>query len=258
VRMQDKVALITGAANGLGRKIAETFASEGARLVLADVARERLEDLVATLDARGPGCVAVCADVTREDDAREIVARAVAEFGRLDCAVNNAGIMDGMQLVDEADPALYRKVMAVNADGPFLVSQAAVRQMLAQDPPGGAIVNIASLAGAGGMRGGTPYTMSKHAVIGLTRSTAFSYRHRGIRCNAVLPGTMATDMGGDFDPERYSAQALQLLTEGFQRPDTMLTVDTQQVANMVTYLASDDARDVNGAEIVVDGGGASY
>ncbi len=257
MRLRDRVALITGAASGLGRTIAGVFAAEGARLVLADVAPDALDAAVRELGTGAAGCAGVRADVSDPADAERIVAEAVARFGRLDCAINNAGVMDRMQMLDEADVELYRRVMAVNADGPFLVARAAVRQMLAQDPAGGCIVNIASLAGVGGMRGGTAYTMSKHAVVGLTRSVAFAYRHRGVRCNAVLPGSMATSMGEGGTPD-ISAQGMRLLGEGFQQPDTMIVVDTRQVAATVAFLASDDARDVSGAEIAVDGGGASY
>ncbi len=241
-RLAGKVALVTGAASGIGAAICARFVAEGASVVAVDLNADGLQrytgaEKVAT----------VTADVTKPEDVERMVGAALDRFGKLDVLCNNAGIMDRFLPVGEVTDEVWTHVLAVNLTGPMMLSRAAVRQMLAQG--GGSIVNIASVGGFAGARAGVAYTASKHGVIGLTRNTAATYMKDGIRCNAICPGGVDTGIPLGGEPSAKGYAALNLTLGAMPRVGK-----PEEIAATAAFLASDDAAFVNGAIVVVDGG----
>lgn len=248
--LEDKVALITGAASGIGRATALLFAEEGARLVLADVDDRGNEETTRLATDRAAEAVHVHCDVSDAAQVAALMATVVDRFGRLDCAFNNAGIGGGGDLLAEYERPLWEQVLAINLTGVFLCMQAELRQMVAQGR--GAIVNAASVVGAMGYPNLAGYTAAKHAVIGLTRTAAIEYATRGIRVNAICPGWTETPMvmeGGRApasDPGVYAAIAAMSPMRRLGKP--------REIASAVAWLCSDAASFVTGHPLVVDGG----
>jgi NAD(P)-dependent dehydrogenase (short-subunit alcohol dehydrogenase family) len=244
-----KVALVTGAASGIGRAAALAFAREGARVVASDLAAEGGEQTAATIRAAGGEALFVRADVTVAEDAAALVRAAVESYGRLDCAFNNAGVGGAGGPTHECPPDVWARILAVNLTGVFLSMQPEIAQMLAQG--GGSIVNTASIYGLGGSLGGTgasAYVASKHGVVGLTKNAAIEYAERGIRVNAVCPGFIRTNMTAASlaDPERA---ARMVAAEPMGRIG-----DPEEVAAAVVWLCSDAASFLTGVALPVDGG----
>ncbi|MGW0017129.1 SDR family NAD(P)-dependent oxidoreductase [Rhodococcus sp. NPDC003382] len=234
-RFEGKVAIVTGGARGQGEQIVRTLAREGCSLVIGDV----LDDLGKTVaDDLGESVVYTHLDVTVEADWADAVALAESTFGGLDVLVNNAAIYR-KQLLEDETVADLDKVLAVNLHGPFLGIQAVTPAMRARG--GGSIVNVSSLAGTTSYAGHGAYSMSKWALRGLTRTAAIELEPSKIRVNAVLPGNIRTDMS----PTTASAET----PTGLKRQ-----ADPQETANVVVFLASDDASFVNGTDVVADGG----
>ena len=178
-KLNDQVAIITGAASGMGRAMARCFATEGARLVLADLQESKLVDVAQKLIDAGHHVATEVVDVSNGDDVARMVERAQSEYGGLNILCNNAGILDNLTPLHDTDEAMWDRLLGVNAKGPFLASRLAVKVML--DGGGGSIINTASAAGNHGGRGGAAYTASKHAVVGLTKSIAWFYGPHNIR-----------------------------------------------------------------------------
>ena len=250
MKLQGKVALVTGAGSGMGRAMAQLFAAEGARVVVADVLPERVEAVVEEIGSSGGEAVGAVADVSKQEDVEKMVATAL-ELGRLDILVNNAGVMDRMTPAAEVGDELWRRVMAVNLDGPFYACRAAIPKMLEQG--GGVILNIASVGGLHGGRAGAAYTASKHGLVGLTRNLAYSYAPQGIRANAICPGGVDTAIGVGGEPHQAGLQRMQLGAANMGRIG-----QPEEIARVALLLVSDDASYVSGAEVVVDGGWTAY
>ena len=249
MRLEEKVTIITGGASGMGRVAAGLFASEGARLVLADVSEEAVESAAADVRAAGAQATAVVADVSKEDDARRMVDHAVATFGRVDVLYNNAGIMPAADhSVVDTDVATWDAVMAVNVRGVFLGCKHAIPRMV--DQGSGSIINVASFVAILGCS--VPqdaYTASKGAVLSLTRSLAVQFGPHGVRANAICPGPVETPLLMDWLVKDEEAKRIRLArnpTGRFGKPE--------EIVWMAIYLASDESRWTNGASLVVDGG----
>ena len=248
--MNGRVALVTGGASGIGRATAARLAAQGARVVVADVDRAAGEDAAAAIRSAGGDARFVQADVTDQASVNAMVTAAVDAYGRLDCAHNNAGVLGPVGDMLDCSIEDYERVMRVNVRGVWLCLQAQIRQMLTQEPPPGghAIVNTASVAGLVSSPLIAAYNASKHAVVGLTRSTARAYGGRGIRVNCVCPGPIETPLAGDLFAvpgarERFLAR--QSLPR-FAAPE--------DVAASVAWLCSGDASMVTGMALPVDGG----
>ena len=247
MRLKDKVAVVTGAGSGMGLEIARRFIAEGARVVAADWHKETLDAAVAAI---GGSIVGIVTNVAEEAQAVAMVDKAVAEFGRIDILVNNAGVMDLFQSVADVDNEMWRRCMSVNLDGPMYAMRRAVPLMLAQG--GGAVVNVASVAALGGGSAGAAYTASKHALVGLTQSTAYQYAKQGLRCNAIAAGGVNTNIMASIDSSRIDSAALGRL--GPYHGANPGTLDPADIANVVLFLASDEAKHVNGVVMPVDMG----
>jgi NAD(P)-dependent dehydrogenase (short-subunit alcohol dehydrogenase family) len=247
MRLKDKVAVVTGAASGMGLAIAKLFVAEGAKVVAADWHGEAIAAAVAEI---GGSIVAVSADVSQQEQAEAMVDKAVAEFGRIDILVNNAGVMDLFQSVADVSNDTWRRVLSVNLDGPMFAMRRAVPLMLAQG--GGSIVNVSSVAGVGGGSAGAAYTSSKHALNGLTKSTAFQHAKQGLRCNAIASGGVTTNIMQSVDATKLDQAALGRIGPYHAANPGML--EPIDIANLVLFLASDESRYINGAIIPADMG----
>ena len=251
MRLKDKVIIVTGAASGMGLAMAELFTAEGAKVIAADWNTERLNAAVEKIKAEGGTIIGSQGDISKKETAEGLVNLAVKTFGKLDVLVNNAGIMDYMAGVGELSDDVWRRVMSINLDGPMFTMRKAVQQMLNQES-GGSIINISSTAGRHGGAAGAAYTASKHALIGLTRSTAWMYAKRGIRTNAILPGGTATNIQESMPQEKLDITGAQRagvfgsIIPGFLQP-----ID---IANLALFLASDESKNINGALINADAG----
>jgi NAD(P)-dependent dehydrogenase (short-subunit alcohol dehydrogenase family) len=242
-RHQGAVALVTGAASGIGRATAERLALEGAVVIATDVAVDGLRTLAESQEKIST----VVGDLTSREFIDELIASAEAT-GPVSIVANVAGIMDHFVPVTELDDAMWERVFAVNVTAAMRICRAVIPLMSGRG--GGAIVNVASVAGLGGGGAGAAYTASKHAAIGLTRHVAYTYGPQGIRCNAVCPGPVQTNIGTSAAPtvawafERH--QLAIALGERLAQPD--------EIATAVSWLASPEASNVNGLVMTADGG----
>ena len=246
MRLENKVALISGGARGMGAAEARMFAREGAKVVIGDVLEAEGRQVEAEINEVGGECVFVHLDVTQEAEWQLAVETAVARFGKLDILVNNAGIALRGVLEDTSSED-WDRVMAVNAKGVFLGTKAAIPEM--RKAGGGSIVNISSMSGMVGQSYIQPvYNASKGAVRIFTKSAAIQYAKEGIRVNSVHPGPIDTPMAG----ERLNNAELQRQAD--ERSPMGRTAHPDEVAYGVLFLASDEASFMTGSELVIDGG----
>ena len=249
MRLEDKVAIITGAGGGMGRVAAQLFAGEGARVVAAEFSEAAGTETVRLVREAGGTATFVQADVSTEAGAKGMVDHAVATYGRVDVLYNNAGIMpEADHSVIDTDVATWDQVMAVNVRGVFLGCKHAIPVMIGQRS--GSIINIASFVALLGCS--VPqdaYTASKGALLALTRSLAVQFGPKGIRTNAICPGPVETPLLMDWLVKDEGAKRIRLARNPsgrFGKPE--------EIVYMAMYLASDESRWTNGAQLVVDGG----
>jgi NAD(P)-dependent dehydrogenase (short-subunit alcohol dehydrogenase family) len=244
-----KVALITGAGGGIGLATAEAFANAGASVILADCDEEMIGKATGGLRAAGHNAIGVTCDVTDPVQVNAMIERAVSSYGRLDAAFNNAGVNSEAATFLETSDDEFERVMNVNLRGVWNCMKGELRQMLAQGS--GAIVNCSSIGGLKGSRGRSAYSASKHAVIGLTRSTALDYAATGIRINAVCPGIigntpMAAKVTKNYDPDIIRAFVAAEPIGRLGEPE--------EIAAAVVWLCSPLASFMVGHAMAVDGG----
>lgn len=246
-RFDGKVVLVTGGAGSIGWAAAQRFASEGARIVLADLDEARAGELAASLAE----ATALRADVGAEEGADMAVQAALSAFGRLDVVFNNAGISGPVRPVHEWSPEEWDHVIRVNLRSQFLVLGSAARAMIASRQPG-AIVNMgSSMAGWDVLSGSPGYIASKHAVTGLTRSAALDLAGYGIRVNAVCPGVVETSLGVPAAGRQAHIESVRRFAD---RIPLRRIGQPEDVAAAVAFLASDEARHITGVDWLIDGG----
>ena len=244
-RFTRKVALITGAASGIGKATANLLAKEGASIWCADINGQGMEDTISEIKQSGGDAAGSTFDATDAVQAKELVAKVIGHYGKLDILCNIAGMVRMVMTQDET-PEAWDRVMALNSNGPFYLSLAALPYLVEQK---GNIVNLASVAGIMGQAYTAAYCSSKHALIGLTKSMALEFGRQGLRVNAICPGAVNTNLiqtvsvPDGVDPDliaRYN----------FAQD----AAEADEVAHMIAYAASDEARFVNGAILSIDGG----
>ena len=245
MRLEGKVALITGGARGQGAAEAMLFAREGAKVVIADVLDREGMAVAAEIAELGGEALYVHLDVSSETDWRQAVDTVVSSYGKLDVLVNNAAIWRGGNVADTSSEQ-WDQVLAINAKGAFLGTKLAIPQM--RDAGGGSIVNISSTAGLVGSRTSTAYSASKGAVRLLTKSTAVQYGAEGIRANSIHPGPIDTAMGDQVWPDAGSRE------ETIERTVLKRLGTPDDIANGALFLASDESSFMTGTELVIDGG----
>ena len=259
-RFAGRVALITGAASGIGRAAAERLASEGAAVAAVDRNEAGARETADAITARSGRAAAYGLDVAASDAVTETVARVARELGPVDVLANIAGIGDTASLdgIAGIDDARWQRVLAVNLSGPFFLCRAVIPSMVERG--GGAIVNVSSLAGRSkSALGGLAYSSSKAGLLGLTRHLAFDYGPRGVRVNAICPGAVDTPMlraggvGAARSPEEEAARRTRLAAYQYFMPIKRVSRAEEQAA-AIAFLASDDASYVNGVALDVNGG----
>lgn len=248
MRFEGKCVVVTGASSGMGRKIALDFAKEGATVIAVARRLERLEEIAKEAESFAGKILPYQGDISLEEVNNGMIDYAVKKCGKLDVLVNNAGIMDEFTPIGELTDELFNKVMAVNLNGPIYAMRKAIQVMLEQETKGN-IVNIASIGGVCGARAGVAYTASKHAIVGATKNTAYMYAGK-IRCNVVCPGGVETEVMNS--QTNISQFGVGRIMAGL---DTSIPAGkVEDISTAVLYIASDDAKFMTGAEIVIDGG----
>ena len=252
MKLQDKVAVVTGAGSGMGKAIATLFAAEGAKVIASDINLELVDKVIGQITAGGGTAVAVPSDVSREDNVQALIDTCVSTYGTLDILVNNAGIMDNFQPAAEVTDEMWEKVFSVNITGVMRMTRKALPIFLEKGK--GTIVNIASAGGLTGSRAGVAYTSSKHAVVGFTRNVGFQYATKGIRCNAIAPGAVITNIGATINnPNKFGMERATLGSNLNPRAG-----EPEEIAKIALFLASEDSSFINGAIITADAGWTAY
>ena len=246
MRLQNKVALISGGTRGMGAVEAKLFAKEGAKVVIGDIAEEEGHQTEAEINDTGGECLFVRLDVTSEQDWRAAVSATVDRFGRLDVLVNNAGIYPREPKLEDISEELWDRIMEINVKGVFLGTKHAIPEM--RKAGGGSIINISSTSGIAGSPRSAAYVASKGAVRLFNNSTAIQYAKEGIRANSIHPATIETPgAAANLADETYRLNEIQLIPLG------RLGL-SEDVAYGALYLASDESSFVTGSELVIDGG----
>jgi 2-keto-3-deoxy-L-fuconate dehydrogenase len=252
-RLDGKRALITGAGSGIGEAIARLFAQQGAQVIIVDLQSDAAQRVTNSIIESGGVANSLLLDVADEIQVCKGFADVANRYGRLDILVNNAGVSHVGNILETSFED-WERVMSVNAGGVFLCAREGVRQMLAQSPVGGVIINMSSVVATIGVDRRLPYSASKGAVLALTRSIAIDFVTQGIRCNAICPGTVQTpfvegylarNFAGHEDEVRQQLHARQPIGR-MGRPD--------EIASAALYLASDEAAFVTGSALIIDGG----
>lgn len=254
MRFEGKSVVVTGASSGMGRQIAYDFAKEGATVVAVARRAKRLEELAGQVESNGlPGKVLpYVGDVCSREVNEGMIDFAIEKCGKLDVLVNNAGIMDGFEAIGDISDERWDQVFAVNVKGPMFAMRKAVQVMLGQKTRGN-IVNVASIGGTNGARAGAAYTASKHALVGMTENTGYMYAHEGIRCNAICPGGVETEIGGSMmSGSGISQFGMSRAMAGLDKE--IRTGKPEELAAAVLFVASDEASFMTGACVKVDGG----
>lgn len=251
-RLENKVAIITGSGAGIGKAIATRYAEEGAKIVIADFNEEALQTTVEELKSAGHEAIGVVVNVAVEEDVAKMVSETVSQFGRVDILVNNAGVGDNMQAAENVKDETWQRVMDINVTGVMRGLRQIIPAFLKNG--GGTIVNMASIAGLTGGRGGLAYTAAKHAVVGMTKNIASHYGPQNIRCNAIAPAHIETGFAAAMT--NVDQFGLEVATRGVSLMPKAGTV--QDISNIAVFLASDESAYINGVALAADAGWSAY
>lgn len=250
-KLDGKTAVVTGAASGMGAAIAGLFAAEGAKVVVADLDQAGIDAVVDSIKAKGGEATGIVTNVAKEEEVARMIETTTSKYGSMDVLVNNAGIMDDFVPIESITNDLWERVMTVNLNGPMYACRLAVPIMLKQGK--GSIINIASVGGLEGSRAGATYTASKHALVGLTKNIGFMYAQKGIRCNAIAPGGVNTNIGKNMNPNPFGYE--RCTSGGASMPRMGESIE---IATAALFLATDESSFVNGSVLTADGGWTSY
>ncbi len=251
MNFEGKTVIVTGSTTGLGRGIALLFGERGANVVVSGRNEEEGSKTVTMINESSKGkSIFVKCDITDADEVAGLLEKTLGEFGRLDYAVNNAGVSGDLRPIDETSLDVWNQVVSVNLTGTFLCLKQEIQAMLKTG--GGAIVNVSSALGLRGKEKLAPYVATKHGIVGLTKTAAFEYGKQGIRINALCPGGIHTEMddliyAGVPDPEKLRSERMKSYALGRM-------ANINEVAQAAVWLCSDEASFVTGAAIPVDGG----
>lgn len=251
MRLENKVAVITGASSGVGKETAILFAKEGCKVIAVARRKERLEELEKLSEKLSGEIIAFSGDISLEETNDAMIDFAISKFGKIDILINNAGLMDNFAPADELNTELMERLMRVDVYGPAFATRKFVQEVLKAKAKG-SIVNIASIAGICGGKSGCAYTMAKHAIIGLTKNTAFNYRLDGIRSNAICPAGINTEMVGPDAFKGASQKGLQSAMMASSFGTRM--AEPLEIAQTALFLASDEAAVISGAIVTADSG----
>lgn len=252
MRLQGKVAVVTGAASGMGKAIAQLYAQEGAKVIVSDINQDAANMAVEEIKSHGGEAVAVLANVAKEEDIQNLIDTAVNTYGTVDILVNNAGIMDNFEPAGDIQDDAWERVFAVNTTSVMRATRKVLPIFLEKQK--GVIVNVASAGGLYGARAGAAYTASKHAVVGFTKNTGFMYAKQGIRCNAIAPGGVETNIGASMT--RINEFGMGRIQPGLGINPR--TGKSEEIAQVALFLASDESSFVNGTVITADAGWTAY
>lgn len=248
MKLKEKVAVVTGAASGMGKAIAELYAKEGAKVIVADLNLEGAESVAEKITSNGALAKAVQVNVAKQEDIDNMIDTAINEYGTLDILVNNAGIMDGFEPVGDISDEKWDLIFDINTKGVMRAMRKAVPIFLEKKK--GVIVNTASTGGLNGAHAGAIYGASKHAVVGLTKNTGYMYAQKGIRCNAIAPGGVETNIGSSIkNINEFGAGRTKVVQDVMPRAG-----QAGEIAQVALFLASDESSFVNGTVITADGG----
>ena len=250
-KLENKTVIVTGAASGMGEAIATLFAQEGAHVVIADLRQVEIDKVVNAITTNGGKAIGVVCNVSMEEEILKLVETTIKTFKTIDVLVNNAGVMDDFVPVDSVTNELWQHVLSVNVNGPFYACRLVVPIMIKQGS--GVIVNIASIGGLMGSRAGAAYTTSKHALIGLTKNIGFMYANSGIRCNAIAPGGVNTNIGKNMKPNPFGYERCISGAANMSRMG-----ESDEIAKTALFLACNDSSLINATVITVDGGWTAY
>ncbi|WP_217586208.1 SDR family NAD(P)-dependent oxidoreductase [Lentibacillus saliphilus] len=251
-RLQDKVAIITGSGAGIGKEVAIAYAREGAKVVIADFNETTLNETVAELKASGHEALGVKVDVSVNEDVERMVDESIKAFGKVDILVNNAGVGDNMQAAANVQDDTWNRILSINLNGVMYGLRKIIPHFM--ENGGGTIVNMASITGLTGGRGGLGYTAVKHAVVGMTKNVASQYGPHNIRCNAIAPGHIQTEFAASMtNIDEFGMKASIRATNLIPRAGTV-----EDIANITLFLGSDESSYVNGVALAADGGWSAY
>ena len=254
MKLKGKVAVVTGASSGMGREIAYVFAKEGAVVYAAARRLEKLEELAEkTKDFEGK-IIPVSSNLINQEDAEKLIEYAYSDSGKLDILVNNAGIMDDFSGVGDVNDEMMNKVFDLNVFAPFYTSRKAVNIFLKEGK--GVIVNIASIGGLYGARAGAVYTASKHALVGLTKNTGYMYAKKNIRCNAICPGAIETDIGSGEYMKHVNQDGMNTIMANIR--GNPRSGSPSEIAKIAVFLASDESSLINGQCLAADAGWTAF
>jgi NAD(P)-dependent dehydrogenase (short-subunit alcohol dehydrogenase family) len=253
-RLENKIALITGAGSGIGKEITMLFAKEGCKVVATDISEMRISELEKETSSFNGNVKLFHGDVCDTKHIDELVTNCLNAFGNIDILVNNAGIMDNFEAVDAVDDMEWHRVFNTNIHAPYHLMQRSIKLFL--NKKSGNIINIASVGGLNGGRAGAAYTASKFALIGLTKNTGYLFAKKGIRCNAIAPGAIETNISESIDFSKMTEDIKDRIMPGMVlNPRNGKPLE---IAKIALFLASEESSFINGSVIVADEGWTAY